>query len=82
MINYLAMSIISPIIIVFSSFIGIINAMAFTAPLTFVSIPLMINIRLIPAQPLWEILSRSSLIAIFVFISIYCTINTHVIDLN
>ena len=44
-------------------------------PNVFLGIPLLINLHVLPNQSLGRILSWSSLIAIFFFFSLYCTIN-------
>ena len=50
-------------------------------PNVFLGIPLLINLSVIPTQSLGSVLIRSSIIAIFFFFSLYCTVGINLLDL-
>ena len=54
--------------------------MALSYPICFIVIPLFINVRLVPGQDLGEMLYRSSLVAIFSFLALYCALNSDLIN--
>ena len=55
-------------------------AMALFYPTCFISIPVLINIRLVNDSKLSLLLIRSSLVSIFGFVAIYCSLNTNLIN--
>lgn len=50
-------------------------------PNVFLGIPLLINLSVLPTQSLGRVLNRSSLIAIFFFFSLFCTVSFNMLDL-
>lgn len=51
-------------------------------PNVFLGIPLLINLSVIPTQSLGTVLIRSSIIAVFFFFSLYCTVGLKLLDLS
>lgn len=50
-------------------------------PNVFLGIPLLINLSVMPTQSLGKVLNRSSLIAIFFFFSLFCTVGFNLLNL-
>lgn len=60
----------------------ILFCMALFYPICFMAIPMLINVRLVPDQDLGMMLFRSSLVAVFGFLSFYCALNSGLINID
>jgi hypothetical protein len=62
--------------------IYILFCMALFYPVCFIAIPMLINVRLVPDQDLGLMLFRSSLVAVFAFLSVYSSVNSGLIRID